>query len=202
MLNIHIAEWILHLVTSRDRATSTVGDLVEQAATRGVFWFWSGVLRTAASLLWRDVAENPARVTGVACIGLAVDVAASLLFAGLTGIAFFFAVYSGHNEALSHALKHPSQLSSIWWTIGLDAPPLVLLLLIGRMLARWAPGRELGACLVYAIIGSIFYLVTDLINTGGLGSSAVLWIFLGDAAQRALVLAGAMWGRHKSLAGG
>src|ERR1035437_2113127 len=62
MHSVHIAEWILALVTTRDRAASTVGDLTEGAATRGVVWFWCGVLRTAASLLWRDVAEHPARV--------------------------------------------------------------------------------------------------------------------------------------------
>ncbi len=55
MHNINIAEWILALVTTRDRAASTVGDLAEGAATRGAVWFWSGVLRTAASLLWRDI---------------------------------------------------------------------------------------------------------------------------------------------------
>jgi hypothetical protein len=189
MHSIHIAEYILGLVTSRDRAASTVGDLVEGAATRGAAWFWSGILRTAASLLWRGVAENPVRVTGVAFTGLAVDVATSLLLAGLSGVAFFVAARSGH----------PAQLSSIWWIIGLDAPALLMLLLIGRMLARWAPGRELSACLAYAILGSIFSLIADLIHPGGLGFSALLWVFLGDAAQRTLVLAGAVWGRHRRL---
>src|SRR5580658_4696248 len=116
MRNIHIAEYILGLVTSRERAASIVGDFAEEAATRGVVWFWSGILRTATSLLWRGVAENPVRVTGVAFIGLAVDVATSLFFAGLSGVAFFIAARSGH----------PAQLSSIWWIIGLDAPPLVI----------------------------------------------------------------------------
>jgi hypothetical protein len=187
MRSIHIAESILRLITSRDRAASTVGDFAEEAATRGAVWFWSGILRTAASLLWRGVAENPVRVTGVAFIGLAVDVVTSLLLAGLSGVAFFVAAWSGH----------PAQLSSIWWIIGLDAPPLLMLLLIGRMLARWAPGRELSACLAYAILGSIF--IADLVYSGGLGFSALLWVFLGDAAQRTLVLAGAVWGRHRRL---
>src|ERR1035437_4113180 len=35
MHSVHIAEWILALVTTRDRAASTVGDLTEGAATRG-----------------------------------------------------------------------------------------------------------------------------------------------------------------------
>jgi hypothetical protein len=133
MPNIEVAEWILRLVTSQDNAASTVGDLVEEAPAHDIVWFWSAVLRTATSLLWRDVAENPARVTGMGFIGLAVDVVASLLLAGLSGVAFFVAARSGHEL----------RLNSLWWTIGLDAPPLVTSLLIGRMLARLAPGREL-----------------------------------------------------------
>jgi hypothetical protein len=76
-----IAEWILALVTSRDRAASPVGDLTEEAATRGVIWFWSGVLRTAASLLWRDVAEQPVRTIGLACFGITIYMGMDLVFA-------------------------------------------------------------------------------------------------------------------------
>ncbi len=198
MRSIHIAEWLLRLVTSRDRAASAVGDLVEQAPTRNRFWFWSGILRTAASLLWRDLAENPARITGVAFMGVAVDVATSLLCAGLTGAAFFVAAQSGHPAYVAGTTGQP-HLTSMWLTIGLHAPALVILLLIGRMLARWAPGRELGACLAYALLGSVFCLISDLVDSGGLGFPALLWVFLGDAAQRALVLAGAVWGRHRRL---
>ena len=71
MHSTHLAEWILGLVTSRDRAASTVGDLVEEASSRGAVWFWSGIVRIAASLLWRGVAENPLRLAGVAFIGTA-----------------------------------------------------------------------------------------------------------------------------------
>lgn len=190
MPSTHIAEWILRLVTSRARAASTTGDLVEEAATRGMVWFWSRVLRTAASLLWREVAENPARFTSVALMALAVEIVASLLLAGLSGIEFLTAAWSGHQI----------QLSSIWWRIGLDGPPLLMSLLVGRMLARWAPDRELAACLAYAILGSIFSLILDVFSPGGLGLSALLWVFLGDAAQRTPVLAGAVWGRHHRLA--
>jgi hypothetical protein len=190
MRSIHIAEWILGLVTSGDRAASTAGDLAEEAATRGVVWFWSGVLRTAASVLWRGVAENPARITGVAFIGLTVDVVASLFLAGLSGVAFFVAAWSGHE----------AHLRSIWWIIGLDAPPLIMSFLIGRMLARLAPGRELSACLAYAILGSIFSFIMMFVDSGDLGFPALLWVFLSDAAQRTPVLAGATWGRYRWVA--
>lgn len=190
MRSIHIAESILRLVTSRDRAASTVGDLVEGAATRGATWFWSGVLRTAASFLWCGVAENPVRVTGVALIGLAVDVVASLLLAGFTGVVFFLAAWHGR----------PVPLNSVWWVIALDVPELVVSVLIGRILARWAPGRELSACLAYGILGSLFAIIMMFVSPWGLGPSALLWVFLSDVTKRVPVLAGAVWGRHRRLA--
>src|SRR6202789_226482 len=153
MHSVNIAEWILALVTTRDRAASTVGDLAEGAAARGVVWFWSGVLRTAASLLWRDIAGQPARLTGLAFLGLAVYIGIDLVFAGLSGVAFFrAAVASGH----------PLHLDSIGWKLWFTAPVLVSSLLVGRMLAHWAPGRELAACVVYAILASVYNLVPML----------------------------------------
>ncbi|HEY2012590.1 MAG TPA: hypothetical protein VGH38_03765, partial [Bryobacteraceae bacterium] len=120
----------------------------------------------------------------------AVDVVTSLLLAGISGVTFFIAARSGHEV----------QLGSTWWTIGLGAPPLVLSLVIGRMLARWAPGRELSACLAYAILGVIFSLIMMFVSPGGLGFPAVLWVFLSDAAQRTPVLAGAVLGRYRRQA--
>ena len=141
MHSIHIAEWILALVTTRDRAASTVGDLTEGAAARGAVWFWSGVLRTATSLLWRDVAEQPGRVTGLAFLGLAIYIGMELLFASLSGFVFFGAsMVSGHSP----------HLDSIGWKLWFIAPVLVSSLFVGRLLARRARGRELAACLVYA----------------------------------------------------
>ena len=178
MHRINIAEWILGVVTSRDRAASTVGDLIEGAATRGTVWFWSGVLRTAASLLWRDIVERRVRLTGLALAGLAVYIGTDLIFAGLSGAAFFGAgVASGH----------PLHLDSIGWKLWFTAPVLVSSLLVGRMLARWAPGRELAACVVYAILASIYNLVPMLGDNGVF--SALLCIFI--------VPAGIAWGRDR-----
>jgi len=181
MHNIHIAEWILSLVTSRDRAASTVGDLAEEAAARGVVWFWSGILRTAASLLWRDVSENPVRVTGLAFLGLAVYIGIDLLHAGLSGVAFFWAA-----RAIGPP-PHPLHLDSIGWKIWFAAPIPVSSLCIGRILARWAPGRELAACAMYAILVSIFNLAPMLGDNGGF--SALLCILLVSSA--------AAWGRPR-----
>jgi hypothetical protein len=178
MHSVHIAEWILALVTTRDRAASTAGDLTERAATRGVVWFWSGVLRTAASLLWLDVAEHPARLTGLAFLCLGVYIGIDLLFAGLSGVALFW-VASGH----------PLHSDSIGWKLWFTAPALVSSLLIGRMLARWAPGRELAACVVYAILASIYNLVPMLGDSGAFSA----WLCV------LIVPSVAAWGRSRRL---
>lgn len=154
---------------------------MEEAATRGAVWFWSGVIRTAASLLWRDLAEQPVRATGLAFLGLAVYIGIDLAFAGLSGVAFF---------AAAMASGHPLHLDSIGWKLWFTAPVLVSSLLIGRMLAHWAPRRELAACVVYAILASIYNLVPMLGDNGAF--SALLCIIL-------IVASGAAWGRHRRL---
>lgn len=183
MHNISLAEWILALVTSRDRAASTAGDLAEEAEGRGAAWFWSGVLRTAASLLWRQVADNPARIAGLAILGVAVYVVLGLLFAGLSGFAFF---------AVAYQSGHAPQLDSMAWQIFFLAPMLLIALATGRMLARWAPGREAAVCLGYAIAAAAFGCVSMVMVPGSVG-------FLSDAVPQILVLAGAAWGRHRRL---
>src|SRR5579871_1596728 len=111
--SVNVAEWFLALVTTRDRAASTIGDLTEGAAARGAVWFWSGVLRTAASLLWRNIAEQPVRMTGLAFLGLAVYIAIDLLFAGLSGVAFYGAAALG---------GHPLHMDSLGWKLWFAAP--------------------------------------------------------------------------------
>jgi hypothetical protein len=180
MHSVHFAEWILTLVTSRDRAASTVGDLTEGAAARGIIWFWSAVLRTAASLLWRDLAENPAPVIGLAFLGFAVYIGIDLLFDFLSGIAFFIA---------AEVSGHPLTPGIIGLRIWLAVPILVSSLLIGRMLARLAPGRELAACLAYAIVASVYNLVPRF---GDNGIFATLLCVL-------IVPVGAAWGRSRRL---
>jgi hypothetical protein len=126
------------------------------------------------------MAENASRLTGLAFLGLAVYIAIDLLFAGASGVAFFIAgLVSGH----------PLHLDSIGWKIWFNAPILVSSLLVGRMLARRAPGHELAACLVFAILVSVYDLVPMLGNNGGV--AAVFCILI--------VLTGAAWGRHRRV---
>lgn len=49
------AEWLLRRVTSRERAAAQVGDLLEEAASRGAGWFWRAVLGAFLRQGWREI---------------------------------------------------------------------------------------------------------------------------------------------------
>jgi hypothetical protein len=83
-------------------------------------------------------------------LGMAILIAVDDLCAALNGVAFFI---------VAHRTGRPLHLGSIGLTIRLNAPLLSTSLGIGRMLARWAPGRELVACLIYAMLLSTWNLV-------------------------------------------
>ncbi len=180
------AEWILSLVTSRERAASTVGDLTERGEPRGTLWFWSGVLRTAASLLWRDITEHPVRVAGLALVGAAVDFAGLLLFAAFSGIVFFFVAFWLGGDAL----KAPV------WKLWVPSFTLIASLLIGRSLSRLAPGREFAVCLIYVILAP----ACGLLDFSPANFAGLVLGLLGDAALRMPALAGAVWGRYRNSA--
>ena len=188
MRSICLAEWMLSLVTAPDRATSTAGDLAEERATRGPLWFWDAILRTVASHVWRGIAERPARVPGLALLGAVFEVMVEFLWAGLSGVMFFFAAWWG---------AHPSQWRSPVWTIAFAIPSLITSLIIGRMLARWAVDREVATCLVYVILTPTCYLIID--PPEGLGVLSVVAVFLSTAALQTPALVGAVWGRRRRL---
>lgn len=53
MRNASTAEWILCRLTSRERAASMIGDLVEIGERRGTLWFCLSLAGVAFSLVWR-----------------------------------------------------------------------------------------------------------------------------------------------------
>jgi hypothetical protein len=87
------------------------------------------------------------------------------------------------------ASGHPLHSDWIGWKLWFAAPVLVTSLFIGRMLAHRAPGRELAACVVYAILVSIYNLVPMFGNNGAFSALACI----------VMVPAGAAWGRARRL---
>lgn len=53
MLSNSIAEWIISRCTSKERAASIAGDLIEIRSQKGDRWFWLSLAGTVVSLVWR-----------------------------------------------------------------------------------------------------------------------------------------------------
>jgi hypothetical protein len=193
-----VGEWILALVTTGDRAAATVGDLMEVAATRGVVWFMASVLATALSIAWRDVQAEPGRMARLAVRGFFYGVFRTLGWSVL----LFVAILAW---ALSHGAK-PSDIETLTTSSGFTIGTILIgnLLnpfLIGRWIARKAPGQEMAACLAFLIFHLAFYILMSVlaILAGYRGS---LGEFLGSlsltAVEALLYFAFTAWARHRS----
>lgn len=210
MHSLRFAEWTLGLVTSRGRAATIVGDLAERAATRGIAWFWSAVLRTATSMLWHDLAGHPARFAGIVLRGLALDLGLAFLF-GVVGFVIVAAPVLLFGVLDVVGLDAPTGflrgfaggeggVSAIAWRLYVGAPTLLFPLIVGRALAHWAPGREVAACVAFATVSAILGIATAIVLPGDAGVPVALWaVSRGTVEDTILVLAGAMWGRHRNL---
>jgi len=138
-----LAEWVLTLVTSQERAASAVGDLLEESEARGSWWFWCSVAHIAFSRLWRQISGTPFGVARVAIHGLFVQIGILLCWYGGIFMAAWIAV------SISVVSFH-SPLGDMppWATHWLAIPFMFLLkdllvpLQVGRWMARRYPGRE------------------------------------------------------------
>jgi hypothetical protein len=182
MRNAQVAEWILSLVTSPERATSTVGDLMENAPNHGRFWL--GVLRTAVSLQWSDVAINPGRMARLA--GGAFLVGMVLIFVCILAII-----------PLAMALRPGDP--NVWASWAFNIPSVLAVMILvpfqqGRWLARHSPGQELAPCLAVAMLTAAVDAVA-----AGFGGVTVFQIVLTIALPSIPMFAGAVWVRRKRL---
>jgi hypothetical protein len=156
MRKANIAEWILSLTTTAERAAATAGDLMQEASTRGTLWFWSSLFKTAASHIWRAWVDAPARTVGLAFAAFLFEIA-FLAPAAIVIIAGTMALMDYNVDVQGTAVG--LEISAMSYT----AAPLLLFLmallvcefLIGRWLARFAPGRELAACVAYFVASQI-----------------------------------------------
>jgi len=63
------AELVLSLVTTPERASATIGDLLEEKPRRGTTWFRLSAVRAAAGCVWRDLTAAPLKMAGAAAMG-------------------------------------------------------------------------------------------------------------------------------------
>jgi hypothetical protein len=188
MRSIQVAEWILGLVTSADRAASTTGDLAEES--QGPLRFWSSVARTASALLWCDIAENPWQAAKWGLIALAIAFGFQAVFIVVA------AVVGGLIGGLSGVVP---KIDSAGWRTAFLVPSFVTWLIVGRILARLAPGREVTACASYTAVNLLLTVASFVVFTGPITWGDALYGAFLSVAQYSLVLAGALWGRHRRL---
>jgi len=155
MRNAQLAEWILSLVTSPERAAATVGDLLENTSGLGTLWF--GVLRTAVSLLWREFSEDPANLMGLAFRGFLLELGMMLGIALVSIIAFvILGLIAGlmWHPMTPADFTRPAIAATAWVYFGL-AFWILVPLQVGRWMARRSPGRELAPIVASTILSFV-----------------------------------------------
>jgi hypothetical protein len=198
MRSASAAEWILSLVTSQDRVASTIGDLVEEASTRGVFWFWSGVLRTAYSHVWRDLCDYPLKTLLLAVWGFLADFVVSLL-PGL--VAILFVRVDVYQPGGGMSMPSPWALS-IASVVACTAVPF----LVGWEVARRSDGRELATALAVVALFAAPFALTMYFWAKGLPGTGPPWLILEHEVtaicpHALFVIAGAILFRRRTHAG-
>jgi hypothetical protein len=149
-----IAEWLLESVTTRTRAASTVGDLRETAASRGEIWFWRSVVATTAALTWRGMVADSRRLFALAFRAWLVSWGMTLLL--FFGGAILFGFMLGALVVLDHGIT--GAFGGFSPLVGNSIAVAMIAFVqfwMGRWIARRAPGRELSACLAFALLQPI-----------------------------------------------
>jgi hypothetical protein len=138
MIGVYIAECILGLFSTRQRAASMAGDLAE--SNPRVFRFWCDVLRTAFGFLRRDMAFESGKIAGLAIRAWLLQMVFFVLCWTVLGIVITLVIQGfGLRTA-----PDSGYLSAIGLTVGGACD-----FLVGRWLARRAHGREIAA--VFAV---------------------------------------------------
>jgi hypothetical protein len=189
-----IAEWLLVLVTSRERAVSIVGDMMENAVTQGSVWFWSSLLLATASLLWRGFASNPSGLLGLAFFGWVMGFL-------LAAVSIFISVFVGGVLVTISRITGP--------TFDVVAPVGIIVaalsqFLVGRWIARRAPGRELSAWLALLIMDQILNALPSIAALAlgprfpvqGWAWQPLNWMSVSMCLS---CLAGAIWVRRRAV---
>jgi hypothetical protein len=142
MPRTQIAESILSLFTTHERAASTIGDLMEDRAARGSAWFWTSVCRTALALLWSAFTVDRSFFAAIALRGL-------LLNNFILSFGYLFVLLA----------ETPFGALPMWVYVLIRAQiEAAAYFFTGRFVSRRAPGREIAASLAMLIAQAVFEL--------------------------------------------
>jgi hypothetical protein len=170
MHNARLAEWILSLVTTPERASATVGDLLEDRVHTNALRFWSAVLITTLSLLWQDVTASPLRMARLAALGLLLQLLLSVGVAlgywvlyGIVKFAWSTIVSFGIGTAWSGRLGFGgiALIAVCGWVL-----TMLSQFQVGRVLAKRSPGRELAPCIATTLLALALPLLIVVLSGG------------------------------------
>lgn len=211
-----IAEWILRLVTTPERAATTAGDLMESSGHHGSLWFWSSILRTAVAMLWHAFAAHPARLLKVGFLGsLRAYLLANLV--QLAAVAGSMMVFGGIHATLKpgEPLKWDVLLHGwvLWvYYFAIFGAPVLVQFRVGLWAARKVPGNEFTAGLVLVgitlIVGTSLNIAIVVLDGKGIKPPSGSWFypemvpltFASNMAGLAAMLAGAISVRMRTHA--
>ncbi len=146
-----VAQLILSLATTPDRAATTVGDLLEESATRGSLWFWSSVLGTAGSLCWRDFRSAPLRMLWLGFWGWLASLFYGAAPWALVGVLVFLAVRIGPDP-------NPPTNPLLLWPLAI-ASEIFGAIWAGWEVAKSSKGRELAAAFSVTFMVAASYVL-------------------------------------------
>ncbi len=137
-----MAEGILSLVTSQERAAATIGDLVEEGASPVAFRV--SIAWTVLSLIAHDLSAEPLAMFGFAVYGVILSLVLSALH-GVVVAELFVWVFQRAVPSLSVNDVVGTSLVVSWAES----------FLVGILLARRAIGREVIACFAVLILNGL-----------------------------------------------
>ncbi|HEY1301907.1 MAG TPA: hypothetical protein VGF24_00055 [Vicinamibacterales bacterium] len=184
MRNAHLAEWILSLVTTPERAAATVGDLVEVHAAHGSVRFWISVVATLGAHVWSDLAAHPIRMTLLGLQGIVLQLLLSLALAFGLGLSYAVIrmVVKGVGELDARVVSGWGENPAPWLLSAAGVLGWLSTLLssyfVGRILARRSPGRELAPCVASVVMGFVLpYLAFEFVGRLALPTATLVGPF-------------------------
>jgi hypothetical protein len=198
-----VAESILALVAGPGLAASTVGDLLEEAQSRGRLWFWIYVAGTTLSFLWRGLTAAPLRMTGYALIAWFMFMLVAVIwsffgFVAMTliwGMGYFLSHHTGL-ELLANLIRvrfdWPPLPAEVTRWIEFVAMVIVAPVQVGRITARYWPGRELAAWVFMLLLWPFLAFTIPFVAMLTKASPSMLPMI------EAFVLVGMLWERRIS----
>jgi hypothetical protein len=197
-----LAELLLSLVTTRERAVSVSGDLLEESEGGGAGRFWLLVARTTVRQAWRQMAAAPFGMAGAAVRGWFAGVGADVAAFAIIGLPVL--IVMGLLKLGFHIDLSGWAIPFLGTVIGLVVP-----FQVGRWMARRYPGREVAGCfslvaLQFAIWFCANFIQWEFGRSGGLAPGGNLFHALASAVSDVFLmlvplLAGAAFARARML---